>query len=60
VKTTGVLVDHGRPGYELDRDKIPAGVLASPLTPALLPTSAAWRTRRVEADVETPADCSPR
>lgn len=45
--------------YELERDKISAIVLASPLTPKLLPDAAAWRERRVEDDVEETADCSP-
>jgi hypothetical protein len=45
--------------YELDRSKIRPDLLASPLTPILLPTSAAWGDRDVTADVEDPADCSP-
>src|SRR5262245_2276924 len=45
--------------YELDRTKIAASTLASPLTPKLLPDAAAWRERHVEDDVEEPADCSP-
>jgi hypothetical protein len=52
------LVDYVITNYELDRSAIPAAILASPLTPTLLPDAAAWRTRRVEDDVEEPADCS--
>ncbi|MBA3455573.1 MAG: hypothetical protein H0T42_20940 [Deltaproteobacteria bacterium] len=44
--------------YELDRSKIRASVLATPLTPKLLPDDRAWRARRVGADVEVlPAVC---
>ncbi len=53
------LVDYVITNYELDRSKISAAILADPLSPQLLPTNAAWRARRVEADVEVPADCSP-
>ena len=53
------LVDYVITNYELDRSKIPAAILADPLSPKLLPSGAAWRARRVEADVEVPADCSP-
>lgn len=51
------LVDHVLTLYELDRTMIPASVLADPLTPRLLPTAVAWRERRVEDDIEEPADC---
>jgi hypothetical protein len=53
------LVDHVITEYEFDRSKIAPAVLASPLTPALLPTAEAWRARAVEDDVEEPADCTP-
>ncbi len=53
------LVDYVVTNYELDRSKISAAVLAQPLTPKLLPTAAAWRSRRVQDDVEVPQDCSP-
>ena len=52
------LVSYVIDNYELDRSKIRASVLAQPLTPQLLPTTAAWRTRNVTADRETvPAVC---
>lgn len=52
------LVDYVITNYELDRSKIHASVLAHPLTPQLLPTTAAWRARDVTADRETvPAVC---
>jgi hypothetical protein len=52
------LVDYVITNYDLDRSKIKASVLAHPLTPQLLPTAAAWKTRRPLADVETvPAVC---
>lgn len=47
------LVDYVIENYELDRTKIHADVLATPLTPKLLPDSDAWKTRRVQDD---PAD----
>jgi hypothetical protein len=53
------LVSYVIDEYELDRTKITASVLESPLTPKLLPDATAWRERRVEDDVEEPADCSP-
>lgn len=53
------LVDYVITNYELDRSKIPAAILADPLTPVLMPTAAEWRTRDVDSDVEEPADCSP-
>ncbi|MBX3159704.1 MAG: hypothetical protein KF773_27285 [Deltaproteobacteria bacterium] len=53
------LVDYVITEYELDRSKIPASVLAHPLTPALLPTETAWRKRAVELDEDEPADCTP-
>ena len=54
VDLAGYVIDN----YELDRSKIRASVLAQPLTPQLLPTPAAWRTRNVTADRETvPAVC---
>jgi len=46
------LVDYVITNYELDRSKIKASVLATPLTPRLLPDARAWRARRVGADVE--------
>lgn len=52
------LVDFVIENYELDRSKIPAAILAKPLTPIFLPDAAAWRTRNVSADVEEVADCS--
>lgn len=48
------LVDYVITEYELDRSKIPAAVLASPLTPRLLPDAAAWRDRAVDRDPEDP------
>lgn len=51
------LVDYVIENYELDRTKIHPDVLASPLTPKLLPTTTAWRERRVDRDVEEPASC---
>lgn len=51
------LVDYVITNYELDRSKIPAAVLADPLTPRLLPDATAWRERDVAADVEEPAAC---
>ncbi len=44
------LVDHVIELYELDRDAIPASVLANPLTPRMLPDATAWRLRNVAAD----------
>ncbi len=52
------LVDYVIENYDLDRSKIPADILANPLTPILLPTQAAWAERDVSADVEEQADCS--
>jgi hypothetical protein len=49
------LVDYVVTTYELDRDKIAPAVLASPLTPRLLPDADAWRARAVDADVPDPA-----
>jgi hypothetical protein len=46
------LVDYVITNYELDRSKIDPEVLASPLTPRLLPDAAAWRARKVSADSE--------
>jgi hypothetical protein len=43
--------------YDLDRERIPDSVLADPLTPRILPTTAAWLERYVGGDVEPPADC---
>lgn len=51
------LVDYVITNYDLDRAKIHPDLLASPLTPKLLPDAAAWRSRRVSADVEEPATC---
>jgi hypothetical protein len=51
------LVDYVLDTYELDRAAMPAGVLAAPLTPRLLPDEAAWAARDVDADVEAPARC---
>jgi len=52
------LVDYVITNYELDRSKIKPEVLAHPVTPQLLPTATAWKTRRPLADVETvPAVC---
>ncbi|MBA3461346.1 MAG: hypothetical protein H0T46_15390 [Deltaproteobacteria bacterium] len=47
------LVDHVITSYELDRSKIKPAVLANPVTERLLPTAAAWKARKVSADVET-------
>jgi hypothetical protein len=44
------LVDHVIELYDLDRAGIPAAVLATPLTPRLLPDDAAWLARRVADD----------
>jgi hypothetical protein len=44
------LVDYVIENYELDRTKIHAATLATPLTPRLLPDAAAWKQRRVHAD----------
>jgi hypothetical protein len=52
------LVDYVLETYELDRTKIPPHILASPLTPKLLPDAAAWQARDVSADDEALADCS--
>ena len=52
------LVDYVIETYELDRSKIPAAILADPLTPRLLPTEIAWRERDADSDVEEPQDCS--
>lgn len=51
------LVDYVITNYQLDRSKIDPDVLASPLTPRLLPDAAAWHARRVSADAEEEADC---
>lgn len=52
------LADYVITNYELDRSKIPASILAAPLTPLLVPDAAAWRERDVAGDTEEPADCS--
>jgi hypothetical protein len=39
------LVDYVVTQYELDRGKIAPAILASPLTPRLVPDSDAWRAR---------------
>jgi hypothetical protein len=46
------LVDFVLTTYELDRARVPAAVLAQPLTPLLLPTPQAWRERRVDLDID--------
>jgi hypothetical protein len=52
------LVDYVITNYELDRSKIKPAVLAHPVSERLLPTAAAWKARKVTADVETvPAVC---
>jgi hypothetical protein len=52
------LVDYVITNYELDRSKIKPEVLANPVSERLLPTQAAWKARKVSADVETvPAVC---
>jgi hypothetical protein len=52
------LVDHVITTYELDRDQIPARVLADPLSPRLLPDAASWRKRSVKDDpVDDDAAC---
>jgi hypothetical protein len=55
------LVDYVIDLYELDREAMPASVIAKPLTERLLPTEAAWRARRVKDDVpDVDADCPAR
>jgi len=52
------LVDHVLDLYELDRRGIRPAALAMPLSPRLLPDAAAWKARRVSADVpDDPASC---
>lgn len=52
------LVDHVLELYELDRDRMPADVLADPLTPRLVPDAEAWRLRDVASDpVDDEASC---
>jgi hypothetical protein len=51
------LVDYVITNYELDRSKIPAAILASPLTPHLLPDADAWRERDVDSDVPEDVSC---
>jgi len=46
------LVDYVVENYELDRSRIPAAILASPLTPRMLPDDAGWAERKPLADVE--------
>lgn len=46
------LVDYVITEYELDRSKIKPAILATPLTPKLLPDSKAWKVRNVKADRE--------
>ena len=48
------LVDHVVTSYALDRGKIAPEVLASPLTPRLLPDAAAWQERAVAHDPPDP------
>lgn len=54
------LVDYVIENYELDRSKIKPSVLATPLTPKLLPDPRSWKVRNVRADREVlPAVCQP-
>jgi hypothetical protein len=46
------LVDYVITEYELDRAKIDPAQLATPLTPRLWPSAAAWKDRDVASDVE--------
>lgn len=50
------LVDYVITEYELDRSKIKPAILATPLTPKLLPDPKAWKVRNVRADKETLPD----
>ena len=45
------LVERVITSYELDRAKIPASVLAHPVTPRLLPDATSWRLRAAQDDV---------
>jgi hypothetical protein len=51
------LVDYVITNYDLDRSKIHPALLATPLTPTLLPTAAAWKVRHVERDVPEDVTC---
>lgn len=46
------LVDYVIENYELDRDKIAPAILATPLTPRMLPDPKGWKLRDVRGDVE--------
>lgn len=46
------LVDYVIENYELDRAKIDPAILATPLTPRLLPDPKGWKVRNVRADRE--------
>lgn len=50
------IVDYVITEYELDRSLIHPEVLEKPLTPRLLPDRAAWKQRKVSADVEEVPD----
>ncbi len=52
------LVDHVLALYELDRDAMRPEALQMPLTPRLLPDTAAWRARKLSNDVpDDPSTC---
>jgi len=46
------IVDYVIENYELDRSKIPAAILANPLSPRLLPDAEGWEIRKPLDDVE--------
>jgi hypothetical protein len=50
------IVDYVIDNYDLDRSKIDPAVLATPLTPRLLPDPKAWKVRNVRADREVLPD----
>ncbi|MDX2088912.1 MAG: hypothetical protein SFX73_13730 [Kofleriaceae bacterium] len=50
------IVDYVIENYDLDRSKIPAEVLAHPLSPRLLPDADGWLERKSHADVEDVPD----
>jgi hypothetical protein len=51
------LVEYVIDNYQLDRDGLPAEVLANPLTPELLPTKAAWQRRGGDGGPEDQSAC---
>lgn len=46
------IVDYVIVNYELDRSRIPAAILANPLSPRLLPDAEGWTARKPLDDVE--------